>query len=116
MPLWADEVVLNELNPLNESCGFRVLLQGPRFCGRGLGSEATRLVIDYAFDVVGASNHCLPEQVLGRGAQAGQDPLGPPLGHGFRASEHGFVDQVELQVGNVPHDREPRQRGQVIVT
>jgi RimJ/RimL family protein N-acetyltransferase len=50
---WAGEVVLNELSLLNESCGFRILLQGPRFYGRGLGSEATRLVIDYAFNVVG---------------------------------------------------------------
>ena len=50
---WAGEVVLNDLNTLNESCGFRILLQGPRFYGRGLGSEATRLVIDYAFEVIG---------------------------------------------------------------
>lgn len=50
---WAGEVVLNELSVQNESCGFRVLLQGPRFYGRGLGTEATRLVIDYAFGVVG---------------------------------------------------------------
>lgn len=50
---WAGEVVLSELNLANESCGFRILLQGPRFYGRGLGTEATRLVIDYAFRVVG---------------------------------------------------------------
>lgn len=50
---WAGEVVLNELNVHNQSCGFRIVLQGPRFYGRGLGSEATRLVVDYAFGVVG---------------------------------------------------------------
>jgi RimJ/RimL family protein N-acetyltransferase len=50
---WAGEVVLNELDADNESCGFRILLQGPRFYGRGLGTEATRLVLDYAFDVTG---------------------------------------------------------------
>lgn len=50
---WAGEVVLNELNADNESCGFRILLQGPRFYGRGLGTEASRLVLDYAFGVVG---------------------------------------------------------------
>jgi RimJ/RimL family protein N-acetyltransferase len=50
---WAGEVVLNELDVRNESCGFRIALQGPRFYGRGLGTEATRLVIDYAFGVVG---------------------------------------------------------------
>lgn len=50
---WAGEVVLNELNVHNQSCGFRIMLQGPRFYGRGLGTEATRLVVDYAFGVVG---------------------------------------------------------------
>ncbi|HET7014351.1 MAG TPA: GNAT family protein [Streptosporangiaceae bacterium] len=50
---WAGEVVLNELSRQNESCGFRILLQGPRFYGRGLGTEATQLVIDYAFGTVG---------------------------------------------------------------
>ena len=46
---WAGEVVLNELDRDNRSCGFRILLQGPRFFGRGLGSEATRLATDHAF-------------------------------------------------------------------
>jgi RimJ/RimL family protein N-acetyltransferase len=50
---WAGEVVLNELDIPNESCAFRITLQGPRFYGQGLGSEATRLVTDYAFNVVG---------------------------------------------------------------
>jgi len=50
---WAGEAVLNELDPQNESCGFRILLQGPRFYGRGLGTEAARLIIDYAVTVAG---------------------------------------------------------------
>jgi RimJ/RimL family protein N-acetyltransferase len=50
---WAGEVVLNDLNADNECCGFRILLQGPRFYGRGLGTQASRLVLDYAFGVVG---------------------------------------------------------------
>ncbi len=50
---WAGEAVLNELNVRNESCGFRIALQGPRFYGRGLGTEATRLILDYAFGQVG---------------------------------------------------------------
>jgi RimJ/RimL family protein N-acetyltransferase len=41
---WAGEVVLTELDAANESCAFRIALQGPRFYGRGLGSEATRLI------------------------------------------------------------------------
>jgi RimJ/RimL family protein N-acetyltransferase len=50
---WAGEVVLNELDVQNESCGFRIALQGPRFYGRGLGTEAARLIIGYAFGAVG---------------------------------------------------------------
>lgn len=48
---WAGEVVLNNLDADNGSCGFRILLQGPRFYGRGFGTEATRLAVDHAFAV-----------------------------------------------------------------
>jgi RimJ/RimL family protein N-acetyltransferase len=46
------EVVLNDWEPGNRSCGFRILL-GPHGRDRGLGTEATRLVLDHAFDVLG---------------------------------------------------------------
>jgi RimJ/RimL family protein N-acetyltransferase len=46
---WAGEVVLNELDADNRSCAFRILLKGPEFFGRGLGSEATGLAIEHAF-------------------------------------------------------------------
>jgi RimJ/RimL family protein N-acetyltransferase len=48
---WAGEAVFNELDVDNRSCGFRILLQGPRFYGRGLGTEATRLSVGYVFSV-----------------------------------------------------------------
>ncbi|MBV9487913.1 MAG: GNAT family N-acetyltransferase [Frankiaceae bacterium] len=48
---WAGEVVLNDLDVANGSCAFRILLQGPSFYGRGLGTEATRLAVDHAFAV-----------------------------------------------------------------
>lgn len=50
---WAGEVVLNDLNRDNRSCGFRILLVGPRYFGRGLGTEATTLVLAHAFETVG---------------------------------------------------------------
>jgi len=46
------EVVLNDWHPGNHACGFRILL-GPHGRGRGLGTEATRLVLDHAFEVLG---------------------------------------------------------------
>lgn len=42
------EVVLNLYDEISNSMNFRILI-GPRGRNRGLGSEATRLIIDYAF-------------------------------------------------------------------
>ena len=46
------EVVLNDWQPENESCGFRILI-GPGGRDRGLGSEATRLMLAHAFTALG---------------------------------------------------------------
>ncbi|GIH19227.1 GNAT family N-acetyltransferase [Rugosimonospora africana] len=50
---YVGEVVLNELDADNLSCGFRILLAGPRHFGRGLGTEAARLMLAHAFESVG---------------------------------------------------------------
>jgi RimJ/RimL family protein N-acetyltransferase len=50
---WAGEVVLNNLDAANRSCGFRILLGSDGVRDRGLGTEATRLVLAYAFEQVG---------------------------------------------------------------
>ncbi|QSB05603.1 GNAT family N-acetyltransferase [Natronoglycomyces albus] len=42
------EVVLNEWEPENRSCNYRIAL-GPQGQGRGLGTEAGCLIIDYGF-------------------------------------------------------------------
>ncbi|MGO1974313.1 MAG: GNAT family N-acetyltransferase [Propionibacteriaceae bacterium] len=46
------EVVLNELDRDNGNCNFRTLI-GPRGRDRGLGSEATRLIVDHGFGALG---------------------------------------------------------------
>ncbi|MFF0740527.1 GNAT family N-acetyltransferase [Streptomyces sp. NPDC004111] len=43
------EAVLNEWDPDNESCSFRICLV-PGTYGTGLGTEATRLIIGYGFE------------------------------------------------------------------
>jgi RimJ/RimL family protein N-acetyltransferase len=43
------EAVLNQWDPGNESCNFRILI-APRGRDRGLGSEATRLIVGYGFE------------------------------------------------------------------
>jgi RimJ/RimL family protein N-acetyltransferase len=51
--IFAGEVVLNDLDRDNESCNFRILLSGDANRGRGLGTEATRLILRHAFETVG---------------------------------------------------------------
>lgn len=46
------EVVLNDWNAGNRSCSFRTAL-GPGGRNRGLGTEATRLIVGYGFEVLG---------------------------------------------------------------
>lgn len=47
---YAGEVVLNDLDRDNLSCGFRIGLR-PAFQDRGLGSEATRLIVEHGFAI-----------------------------------------------------------------
>jgi RimJ/RimL family protein N-acetyltransferase len=46
------EAVLNEWEPGNRSCSFRIAL-GPAGRGLGLGTEATRLILGYGFERLG---------------------------------------------------------------
>lgn len=46
------EVVLNGWDAHNESCNFRILFV-PGACGRGLGTEASRLIVGYGFEELG---------------------------------------------------------------
>jgi RimJ/RimL family protein N-acetyltransferase len=46
------EAVLNQWDPGNESCNFRIFI-GPNGRDRGLGSEATRLIVGYGFERLG---------------------------------------------------------------
>lgn len=46
------EAVLNLWDPDNQSCSFRILI-GPGGQGRGLGTEATRLIVGYGFEELG---------------------------------------------------------------
>jgi RimJ/RimL family protein N-acetyltransferase len=46
------EAVLNDWDPGNQSCNFRILI-GPDGQNRGLGTEATRLIVGYGFERLG---------------------------------------------------------------
>jgi RimJ/RimL family protein N-acetyltransferase len=50
---YVGEVVLQDLDPDNRSCSLRIALVGTRASGRGLGTEALRLVLAHAFGTAG---------------------------------------------------------------
>jgi RimJ/RimL family protein N-acetyltransferase len=50
---WVGEVVLHDLEPDDRSCRFRILLARPGLYDRGLGTEASSLVLAHAFETVG---------------------------------------------------------------
>ncbi|GLP65685.1 MULTISPECIES: GNAT family protein [unclassified Streptomyces] len=61
------EVVLYEWDPAARSCTFRTLV-GPRGRGRGLGTEATRLIVGYGFERLGL--HRISLEAYGYNARA----------------------------------------------
>lgn len=50
---YVGEVTLRELHPYNETMDFHIALGNPAIFGKGYGSEATKVVIDYGLEVVG---------------------------------------------------------------
>jgi len=51
--VYLGDVVLSDIDEDNRSGAFRIALTGPDVFGKGYGTEATRLLLGYAFDVVG---------------------------------------------------------------
>jgi RimJ/RimL family protein N-acetyltransferase len=50
---FAGEVVLNEYDAERNSANFRIALRGPAWYGRGLGTEATELIVGHGLDAIG---------------------------------------------------------------
>jgi RimJ/RimL family protein N-acetyltransferase len=65
---FAGEVVLNAYDEAARSCSFRVSLRGPDWFGRGLGTEATNLIVEYGFARLGLERITL--EVLARNPRA----------------------------------------------
>jgi RimJ/RimL family protein N-acetyltransferase len=65
---YAGEVVLNEHDPATGSANFRIALRGPAWYGRGLGTEATRLLVEHGLGPVGLERITL--SVLARNPRA----------------------------------------------
>ena len=65
---YAGEVVLNEYDADTSSANFRISLRGPAWYGRGLGSEATRLMVEHGLRTIGLDRITLT--VLARNPRA----------------------------------------------
>ena len=64
----AGEAVLNEYDAARESANFRIALRGAAWYGRGLGTEATTLIVRHGLDTVGLARITLT--VLARNPRA----------------------------------------------
>ena len=92
---WAGEVALNEYDEEAESCSFRTSLRGPAWFGRGLGTEATTLILNHGFDQVGLRTITL--EVLARNPRAKRAYEKAGFRETRRFEEDG-EDWVEMQI------------------
>jgi RimJ/RimL family protein N-acetyltransferase len=74
------EAVLNQWDPGNQSCNFRILI-GPAGQNRGLGTEATRLIVGYGFEKLGLHRISLEVYAFNPRARRAYEKAG------FRAEE-----------------------------
>jgi len=65
---FAGEVVLNEFDAKQNSASFRISMRGPAWFSRGLGTEATRLMVRHAFETMSLAS--LQLEVLARNPRA----------------------------------------------
>lgn len=97
---WAGEVVLNEYEEAAESCSFRISLRGPKWFGRGLGTEATKLIVDHGFSEIGLQFIHL--EVLARNPRG----IRAYEKSGFRETKRFFEDNedwVEMRIDSPLH-------------
>lgn len=66
--LFAGEVVLNEFDADHNSASFRISMRGPAWSDRGLGTEATKLIISHGLEAIGLAHIDL--EVLARNPRA----------------------------------------------
>jgi RimJ/RimL family protein N-acetyltransferase len=70
------EVVLNNFDSSTNSCGFRISLRGPAWYGRGLGTDAARLIVAHGLGTIGLEAISLEVLARNRRARAVYDKLG----------------------------------------
>jgi RimJ/RimL family protein N-acetyltransferase len=106
------EAVLNEWDPDNQSCNFRILI-GPSGQGRGLGTEATRLIVGYGIEKLGLHRISLGVYAFNPRAQRAYEKAGFTTEGVLRDAllwDGEWVDEVVMSVlaqDWVPSERDP---------
>lgn len=94
------EAVLNEWDPDNRCCNFRILI-GPAGQGRGLGTEATRLIVGYGLEEIGLHRISLGVYAFNPRAQRAYEKAGFVVEGRFRDAllwDGEWVDEIMMSV------------------
>ena len=84
----AGEAVLNQFDGDAATANFRIALRGPAWYGRGLGTEATRLLVAHGLGTVGLRTITLSVLATNRRAQRAYEKAG------FRRTGERWEDDV----------------------
>ncbi len=88
---YVGEVVLNEFNDEKRSMNLRIALSGPAVFGRGFGSEAIALAVDYGLEVLALSKITLEVLVENLRAIGAYEKVGFVAGRQFSEGKHRFL-------------------------
>jgi RimJ/RimL family protein N-acetyltransferase len=94
------EAVLNEWDPDNQSCNFRIFI-GPAGQDRGLGTEATRLIVGYGIEQLGLHRISLGVYAFNPRAQRAYEKAGFKAEGVFRDAllwDGEWVDEIMMSV------------------
>ena len=94
------EAVLNDWDPDNQCCNFRILI-GPAGQGRGLGTEATKLIVGYGIEEIGLHRISLGVYAFNPRAQRAYEKAGFVVEGRLRDSllwEGEWVDEIVMSV------------------
>jgi RimJ/RimL family protein N-acetyltransferase/predicted SprT family Zn-dependent metalloprotease len=88
---YVGEVVLNELNEAKSSMNLRIALAGPAMFGRGFGSEAVALAVDYGLQELGLAKITLSVLVDNARAIGAYEKVGFVAGREYSEGKHRFL-------------------------
>ncbi|WP_405057752.1 GNAT family N-acetyltransferase [Kribbella sp. NBC_01505] len=94
------EAVLNDWDPDNKSCNFRILI-GASGQGRGLGTEATKLIVGHGIEAVGLHRISLGVYAFNPRAQRAYEKAGFVVEGVFRDAllwDGEWVDEIMMSV------------------